>query len=134
MGNAAELTCWLIFAPRGELIRMPCCTSGAMAARLLTGSCCKRWSRPRRESTEGFLETVASAWMPEPASGVEVANILAWAVDTHVLTRDEIALRVRATLGGAGPYDDHGRHKAEPRTAVQPLHAHAEATLDLCSR
>lgn len=49
--------------------------------------------------SDEFLETVATAWMPELAPEVELANILTWAVNTRVLTRNEVALLVRATLG-----------------------------------
>ena len=49
--------------------------------------------------SDEFLETVATAWMPERTPEVQLANLLTWAIDTRVLTRDEVALLVRATLG-----------------------------------
>jgi DNA-directed RNA polymerase specialized sigma24 family protein len=49
--------------------------------------------------SDEFLEIVSAAWTPQPTPEVELANILAWAVDTRVLTRGEVALLVRAALG-----------------------------------
>lgn len=50
--------------------------------------------------TDEVLEHVAGAWTePEPSPESELANLLTWAVDTHVVTTDEVALLGRAYLG-----------------------------------
>ncbi|MCS6553265.1 hypothetical protein NYS55_17740 [Curtobacterium flaccumfaciens pv. flaccumfaciens] len=50
--------------------------------------------------TDEVLEHVAGAWTkPEPSPESELANLLTWAVDTHVVTTDEVALLDRAYLG-----------------------------------
>ena len=69
--------------------------------------------------SDEFLETVATAWMPEPAPEVQLANLLTWAVDTRVLTRDEVALLVRATLGK----QDHATIAADMGLSREGLHS-----------
>lgn len=50
--------------------------------------------------TDEILEHVAGAWTePEPSPESELANLLTWAVDTHVVSTDEVALLGRAYLG-----------------------------------
>lgn len=49
--------------------------------------------------TDEMLEHVAGAWSePEPSPESELANLLTWAVDTHVVSTDEVALLGRAYL------------------------------------
>jgi DNA-directed RNA polymerase specialized sigma24 family protein len=50
-------------------------------------------------ASDEFLETVSAYWVPEPEPEVELATVLAWAVQQRVLTRDEVKLLVQATLG-----------------------------------
>ena len=49
--------------------------------------------------SDEILETVSAAWNPVPAPEVELANVLAWAVEKHVLERAEVALLIQAALG-----------------------------------
>jgi DNA-binding CsgD family transcriptional regulator len=49
--------------------------------------------------SDEILESVAVFWTPEPTPEVKLANVLAWAVDTRVLTPAEVDLLVRTALG-----------------------------------
>jgi hypothetical protein len=49
--------------------------------------------------SDELLETVSATSAPEPTPEVELANVLAWAIDTRVLTRAEVELLIRASLG-----------------------------------
>lgn len=49
--------------------------------------------------SDDFLEEVSGAWSPEPSPETELANLFTWAIDTNVLTRDEVALLSRVALG-----------------------------------
>lgn len=50
--------------------------------------------------SDEFLETASGgAWAPEPTPEVELADVLAWAVNTRVLTDAEVDLLIRTALG-----------------------------------
>jgi DNA-binding CsgD family transcriptional regulator len=49
--------------------------------------------------SDEFLETVPATWTREPTPEVELADVLAWAVNTRVLNRAEVDLLIRTALG-----------------------------------